>query len=142
MNSQKQPKIRRFSCNKLVRDNVPARIASKGGMLAYHTLKNDTEYRAALYRKLCEEVHELKSAHTDEERALEIADVLEVVHAIARLQNLSSADVDRVRQEKNGVMGAFEHRIFSETVAFSDDNPNIEYYTSRPGHYPEIESTP
>lgn len=110
-------------------------------MLAYHTLKNDAEYRSALYRKLCEEVHELKSAQTDEERALEIADVLEALYAIAKLQGLSEADVGRVRREKVAIMGAFQHRVFSETVAFSDDNPHIEYYTSRPSHYPEIEST-
>ena len=68
-----------FSMNELVHDNIPAMIASRGGNVRTEILMGEGYY-ASLKQKLTEEVGEFLA----DDNAEEIADILEVLHAIAR----------------------------------------------------------
>jgi predicted house-cleaning noncanonical NTP pyrophosphatase (MazG superfamily) len=67
--------------NKLVRDKIPEIIRNSGKDFNCITLKNES-YISELKRKLQEEVEEYAQASDDAEAVEELADILEVVHAL------------------------------------------------------------
>lgn len=98
--------------NKLVRDGIPGIIAADG-MHAISRILSDPEYELALIDKLAEEQRELALADTTEAMLEELADVQEVVNALADYL-ASRAELERVRLEKYAKRGGFEKRIFLE----------------------------
>jgi predicted house-cleaning noncanonical NTP pyrophosphatase (MazG superfamily) len=93
--------------NKLVRDKIPAIIASRGEKAVTRILEQE-EYLPALYAKLQEEMAEF----LDNPTAEELADILEVVYALAPLVAGSLAALEKVRADKAHERGAFDKRIF------------------------------
>ena len=93
--------------NKLVRDRIPEIIEARGERPNVRILEQK-EYLHHLEAKLDEEVGEY---HRDK-NAEELADILEVVYALARTQNLRPSDLERLRQRKRHQWGGFEGRIF------------------------------
>jgi predicted house-cleaning noncanonical NTP pyrophosphatase (MazG superfamily) len=92
---------------KLVRDNIPAIIAQHGEQPVTRILEID-EYKHELRRKLHEEVVEFcATGHVEE-----LADVLEVVYALASLEGVSSSRLEEIRQRKQTERGGFSQRIF------------------------------
>jgi predicted house-cleaning noncanonical NTP pyrophosphatase (MazG superfamily) len=96
---------------KLVRDNIPA-IIERSGKVAYTRILEEEEFKAELDKKLVEEVNEYAAAETKEERLEELADILEVIQAIAGTQNAAMEDIECVKQQKAEMNGAFENKIF------------------------------
>ena len=92
--------------NKLVRDRIPEIIKEKGGTCKTRILSNE-EYAQKLDQKLGEELSEYLDSHNPEE----LADLLEVMYACAALQNLSPADLERIRTEKTAKRGGFADKI-------------------------------
>lgn len=103
--------------NKLVRDKIPEIIKAKGEEPITREL-NLNEYKIALETKLKEECQEVITAN-GEERIEEIADALEVLKALAKLEGATLEDVIVVANRKNVKRGAFEKRIFLEKVISS-----------------------
>ncbi len=99
--------------DKLVRDNIPIIIEDNGDTPVTRVL-NETEYRRELLWKLQEESNEVVNATSREQLIEELADVLEILKALAKLENKSMADVIEVAQEKRLVKGGFEKRIYLE----------------------------
>ena len=93
--------------NKLVRDKIPAIIAAKGGMATTKVL-SDGEYREGLRQKLQEEVNEFLADNNIEE----LADILEVIHALGRTLEAEPTDLEELRQQKALQRGSFNDRIF------------------------------
>ncbi len=99
--------------DKLVRDRIPEIIRRNGAIPVTHHADAE-EYWRKLKEKLEEEVAETL-AETDIPG--ELADVLEVIHAICAARDISFADVERLRQEKRQKRGGFTGRlILEETV--------------------------
>ncbi len=92
--------------NKLVRDNIPEYIESKGEDALYH-IADDAEYWMKLKEKLSEEVKEF----TKDETAEELADLLEVIHAIARHKGFDQKEIEKIRKKKLKEKGGFKNRI-------------------------------
>ncbi len=92
---------------KLVRDNIPAIIEADGGQAVTRVL-SDEEYQTCLEKKLDEEVAEYHESGELEE----LADVLEVVYALAESQGCSAEELLSVYQEKHDRRGGFSQRIF------------------------------
>ena len=91
---------------KLIRDNIPE-ICKKNKQIAVTKTLNDKEYRKALRKKLLEETNEyLKS-----EELSELADILEVVDALAKLQGSDFEDILRLKSKKAETNGAFDKRL-------------------------------
>lgn len=97
--------------NKLIRDRIPEIIEEQGKRCEIRTLTED-EYRLELDRKLQEELKE----YLDEGTVEELADIVEVVLAIAKEKGLTKEELDRVMEEKRKKRGGFEKRLFLERV--------------------------
>jgi len=95
---------------KLVRDRIPEIIERTGRTPDTHVL-DDASYAVALHAKLDEESAEVHGA-SSEELAEELADVLEVLHALADLQGIAWSEVERVRMIKADERGGFGGRIW------------------------------
>jgi predicted house-cleaning noncanonical NTP pyrophosphatase (MazG superfamily) len=91
---------------KLIRDRIPEVFGSAGVRAL-----SETEFAVALRAKLAEETGEYLAATTPGERRAELADVLEVVYALAGLDGLSSAKLEVARQEK-AIEGGFAARLW------------------------------
>ena len=81
--------------NKLVRDKIPE-IIEENDEYSLTRILNDKEYEKALYDKLLEEANEVINANKKEETEEELADLLEVVRAIANFKRCK-----RCRKIKN-----------------------------------------
>ncbi|MGC4379361.1 nucleoside triphosphate pyrophosphohydrolase [Fictibacillus sp. Mic-4] len=97
--------------NKLVRDKIPEIIVATGK--AYNTtiLAND-EYVKELKKKCYEELDEYAAAENDEQAVEELADLLELMHALASVHGVSFDKIEEVRKEKAEKRGGFQERIF------------------------------
>lgn len=95
---------------KLVRDRISEQIRSTGFTPQTRILSDD-EYIQALEQKLDEECLELKQAETRPAMAEEIADVLEVLEAIAAYYDIRESEIRQVKQNKQQKNGAFRRRI-------------------------------
>ena len=92
--------------NKLVRDHIPEFIAASGKQSVCTTL-SDTDYIAMLDAKLNEELTEYQESKSMEE----LADVLEVIRAIAKARGSSIDEVETLRRNKAARRGGFDKRI-------------------------------
>ncbi|MGP4077449.1 nucleoside triphosphate pyrophosphohydrolase [Halobacillus sp. K22] len=97
--------------NKLVRDLIP-KIIEETGKTPEVAFLNDKHYQQALRNKLQEEVAEYLEAEGNVEAVEELADVIEVVAALARQHGASMEDVEKVRQEKVFNRGSFNDKLF------------------------------
>lgn len=97
--------------HKLVRDRIPEIIRGDGETPVTRRVSGD-EYREFLVEKLHEEVREFEESGDVEE----LADVLEVVHALREFEGLSTEELDVIRRRKTGERGGFEDGIVLEEV--------------------------
>lgn len=95
--------------HKLVRDNI-IEIIKKDGKECDYEILSDEDYIACLKNKLKEETDELSAADNDEIIA-EIADVLEVIEAIAKYYHLNIEDIMKYKEAKALKNGKFAKRI-------------------------------
>ena len=93
--------------NKLVRDKIPDIIRKQGENPCTRIL--DTEaYSHALEQKLDEETAE----YHKEKNLEELADILEVIYALAENMGHTKEDLHRVYDKKHEDRGGFRERIF------------------------------
>lgn len=104
--------------NKLVRDKIPNIIEEKGETPIIKIL-NENEYKKELEKKLYEEYKEVIEANGDD-RVEELADMLEVIKAIANLENKNLNDIIEIANKKAEKRGAFEEKVFLEKVIQSE----------------------
>lgn len=97
--------------NKLVRDNIPF-ICEKNGQLVKTKNLDDKQYTEALHEKLKEEVQEYMLDYNIEE----LADIIEVVEAIAENKGSNLEKILEIKRAKRNKNGAFEKRIFLISV--------------------------
>lgn len=101
--------------NKLVRDRIPEIIGASGKTCATRIL-DDAAYIAALDAKLTEELAEYHADGSMEE----LADLLEVMMAVAAARGHDFAEVEAIRQRKAEQRGGFAGRIWLESVETPD----------------------
>ncbi|MGP4066138.1 MazG-like family protein [Oceanobacillus sp. M65] len=97
--------------NKLVRDKIPEIIKDTGKDFKTEILSND-RYIEELKAKLNEEITEYIETTTDTDALEELADVLELMHALAGVHGASFDEIEKVRKEKADKRGGFTDRIF------------------------------
>lgn len=97
--------------NKLVRDRIPEIITKQGLTLNTRILDSD-EYLTELRTKLQEETNEFLTAESSSEAIEELADMLEVIHALAERHGASVQELERIRAEKADKRGGFKDRIY------------------------------
>jgi predicted house-cleaning noncanonical NTP pyrophosphatase (MazG superfamily) len=104
----------RLDYHKLVRDGIPRIIEADGGQPVTCVL-DQAGYLAALRAKLVEEAEEARSA-PDRQLRSELADVLEVLRALAAAHGMSWEDVVAEAARKRDERGGFDQRTFLEYV--------------------------
>lgn len=97
--------------DKLVRDESPEIIDGNDKTPVTH-VADEAEYERRLLDKLDEEVAEYSEAQSVEE----LADVLEVVHALREHHGITREELAQIRDEKATERGRFEDRIVLERV--------------------------
>lgn len=92
--------------HKLIRDKIPEIIAAHGGNAEIRIL-SDEEYPIYLEAKLDEEVGEYHQDKTAEE----LADILEVVYALAENRGISQNELLQIYQKKHDERGGFAEKL-------------------------------
>lgn len=103
--------------NKLVRDNIPKIIADKGEM-AKTCILDDEQYVMELRKKLLEEVNE----YLESGELMELADISEVIDALASAAGSSFDSVLELKKQKAQKNGAFYDKIFLTEVYENDES--------------------
>lgn len=99
------------SYKKLVRDNIPDIIKAQGDVPVVRTLGGE-EYLHALVAKLREETAEFAEAYD----LAELADIQEVVLALAEAIGADAAALESARAIKAANNGTFSRKLFLENV--------------------------
>ena len=97
--------------HKLVRDRIPEIIKAQGKICLCETL-DDEEYLRMLDEKLNEELAEYQADKSLEE----LADLLEVIRAVAAARGSSIEAVEDIRRQKAAKRGAFEKKLLLKEV--------------------------
>jgi predicted house-cleaning noncanonical NTP pyrophosphatase (MazG superfamily) len=92
---------------KLVRDKIPARIAARQELEATKTVPRST-LQSFLIGKVLEEALEVREGETVEERRVELADIIEIVRALAALDGLGLEEIITAANAKRDKLGGFE----------------------------------
>lgn len=103
--------------NKLVRDRIPEIIWENGEVAVFRKLEDRLEFVEALVTKIFEEAEEVRGAARSgdvKEITKEIADVREVLDAVAAEFAIPSDEIERIQSERREKRGAFAKRIFLE----------------------------
>ena len=93
--------------NKAIRDKIPEIIQKDGHTCNIQTL-SDEKFIIEIEKKLSEEVTEYQNDKNPEE----LADILEVIYAIAQLKGVSKEDLEKIRIKKLQDRGGFEKNLF------------------------------
>lgn len=97
--------------NKLVRDRIPEVIEKTGKKFSTRIL-DDNDYIKELKKKSFEELQEYVETNNNEDAIEELADVLEIIHALAKYHGASIEEVEEVRKQKAEKRGGFKEKIF------------------------------
>jgi predicted house-cleaning noncanonical NTP pyrophosphatase (MazG superfamily) len=98
--------------NKLVRDEIPTILVNKEKEFKWHKAVDVEEYTRALKAKLQEEVGEFLEQPSIEE----IADISEVLDALAHVLGHDSFAVMKVKEDKAATRGRFYNGYILESV--------------------------
>ncbi|WP_251551234.1 nucleoside triphosphate pyrophosphohydrolase [Neobacillus muris] len=97
--------------NKLVRDQIPEIISRTGKTFSTRILNNE-EYRKELKTKSFEELNEYVNAGNDQDAIEELADLLEIIHALAECHGSTIETIEKVRKLKAEKRGGFKEKIY------------------------------
>ena len=96
---------------KLVRDKIPEIIEKAEGVKAIIITLNKKDYGERLVEKIREEAEELLLAIKDNTNSIEeLADILELINAIAIYVGGSISDEEKERKKKFKIRGGFKKR--------------------------------
>ena len=98
---------------KLVRDRIPEMERRRGARFTVQVL-NDADFQTALRQKIVEEAGEVHDATTDDALVEELADLLEVILALADTVPGGMDSVLRARRAKRGARGGFDERVWMD----------------------------
>ena len=101
--------------DKLIRDRIPEIIEKSGKRCLVEVMDNEM-YIQYLDRKLNEELAEYQADKSLEE----LADLLEIMYAVAAARGYSVDELESVRKEKAEKRGGFEKRLRLKGVIESD----------------------
>jgi predicted house-cleaning noncanonical NTP pyrophosphatase (MazG superfamily) len=101
--------------DKLVRDRIPDIIKDAGKRFTTSVLE-ESEYLAQLDRKLEEELAEYLASKDVPSQIEELADILEVVYAVAEAKGITVEELEAIRYKKAEKKGAFKGRVLLKWV--------------------------
>ena len=109
--------------NKLVRDKIPNIIKEQGETPVVKVL-NEIEYKNELEKKLYEEYKEVIET-TGDNRVEELADMLEVIRALANLENKNLNEVISIAEKKMKSVVLLKKNFFLKKLLKQNKNNYI-----------------
>lgn len=106
---------------KLIRDRIPQLAAERGQSMKVRQA-SAAEMHDLLLAKLDEETAEVRAAN-HHGLPVELADVLEVVRALAALNGHSKEALERIAEQKAATHGRFSNRLVWECAPHNRNNP-------------------
>ncbi|MBY0597777.1 nucleoside triphosphate pyrophosphohydrolase [Bacillus bingmayongensis] len=97
--------------NKLIRDRIPE-IIEHNGKTPITRILDGKEYIEEIGKKIGEELTEYLEAQSKDHKVEELADLLELINALARYEGITLEDVEKIRKQKAEKRGGFQKRIF------------------------------
>lgn len=129
--------MRRFHNDKLWREKDVVSAEGMGSIVHRQTL-SDSEYDAALKKKLVEEAAEVQLALTRGDLINELADLYEIVDTLLKFHNLSEQSILAAQDQKKNKRGGFVNSNFVTTVEHPIGGYGESYCLDNPSKYPEI----
>lgn len=129
--------MKRFSCEKLARDNVIAQCLKQGIKVSCQKLDRAAHIHA-LKQKLLEESEEVVDAFEKEDVIEELADVQEVILALMQILDISAQDIEKLQTKKRLEMGSFMQGIYVHHMDVASDSPRLNHFLNQPKKYPEL----
>jgi predicted house-cleaning noncanonical NTP pyrophosphatase (MazG superfamily) len=99
----------RIEYNKLIRDRIPEIIEKDGKKFAIEVM-GDNDYQQALFSKLVEEAQEAVNSKP-EKLLIELADLLEVIHALMRAFDIDPDELKKIQQHRKMTRGSFDKKL-------------------------------
>ena len=128
----------RFKVDKLIRDKLPAMMQAQG-LTVFTRRLDDAEYVARLKDKLVEEAAEARASDTRAELLDELADLREVMLALAEATHIAEPEIEARRLAKREERGGFDERVHNAAVEGDENGLGVGYYLARPAQYPQEE---
>ncbi|MRG85979.1 nucleoside triphosphate pyrophosphohydrolase [Salinibacillus xinjiangensis] len=97
--------------NKLIRDHIP-QIIEMTGKTPKTKILSDEDYKTALQKKTKEELTEYLNAKSDADSIEELADMLELIHALAKVHGSTIDEVEHIRKHKAEQRGGFDEKVY------------------------------
>lgn len=104
--------INRVYYNKLVRDNVPAKIEAKHEQCDYRKITDVQELQQELFKKIKEEAASLSMSRTREEFMEEYSDLMVVLETLIRQLEISKEELIEFRKDNLIKKGGYKHGYF------------------------------
>ena len=101
--------INRVYYNKLVRDNIPAKIKSKNEECDIRTISDVQELQQELFKKVTEEATSLSMARTKEEFLEEYSDLMVVLETLITQLEIGKEELLEARKANLLKKGAYKH---------------------------------
>ncbi len=131
----------RFRVEKLIRDNLAAKMRENGIVVHERFLDGD-EFLFCLKEKLLEEAQKVhgssKKGELIEELVEELVDIQEAMLALCEKVGITPDEIEAARLKKREVSGGFEKGIYLSCVDIEENNPAVEFYLKQPERYPHI----
>jgi predicted house-cleaning noncanonical NTP pyrophosphatase (MazG superfamily) len=116
--------INRIYYNKLVRDNIPAKIEAKHQKCDIRKITDVQELQQELFKKIQEEASSMSMSRTKEEFLEEYCDLMVVLETLIRQLEISKEELIAARKGNLLKKGAYKHNYY---LHWSDD---VEYRSS------------
>ena len=127
--------MKKYQFNKLIRSKLPERMALEGVSINGHKLSR-ADYLQQLKHKIVEEASEVLEASTKANLITELADVLEVIHALAKASDIDMNDIEAARLEKRNINVYFHADNYINYIEVAQDNHRvIEYLENKDRPY-------
>jgi predicted house-cleaning noncanonical NTP pyrophosphatase (MazG superfamily) len=108
----------------------------KEQVIVYSKTLSKEEYIQQLKNKMVEEAHEVLESNSRDNLITELADVLEVISALAKAGDLSMKEIRATQRKKRDENGYFHHENYINYIEVAQDNRKvIEYMENKNRHY-------
>lgn len=116
--------INRVYYNKLVRDNIPAKIEAKHQQCEYRKITDVQELQQELFKKIKEEAASLAMSRTKEEFLGEYSDLMVVLETLIRQLEITKEELIEVRKDNLIKKGGYKHGYYLHWSADVDYRSN------------------
>jgi len=116
--------INRVYYNKLIRDNIPAKIEAKHQKCDVRKITDVQELQQELFKKIKEEAGSLAMCRTKEDFLEEYCDLMVVLDTLNKQLDISTEELIKARKENLLTKGSYKHGYYLHWSADVDYRSN------------------